>query len=456
MGTARIKTLIFNKRFLQCAVIIELIGVIWLLCLRLGSVAAEGTLETEISVPFVGVTYNMATSNIVSVAANSTVDLQVLQLAATEEDTVQNLAGTRVVGLYVDGGYLCAVTPETVGELQRYFYDKAQEMYAEDSDIVSISFDKVIEFAPLAEDTSTDYIQNTAAVIEKLEANTIAYKSYEIKPTDSVAGIAADLGVAVEDVVNYACKYNDNDVIDWSSKLIVGSKLNVPYEVPYISLQYSKYMEDMEYIPYETKEIYDDTMYDDELSVLTAGEDGVKNLELLVTYKLDGTIANKEIIKSTTVKEAKESVVRVGTVVRVQKAQYTKDTPDGDYVYPVEYADSYISSYMGDGRGHKGLDIAAPYGTPIYAATSGVVSDVGSGWNGGYGNAVVIDNDDGRTCRYAHMSWYVVSEGDTVVKGQIIGYVGNTGNSYGNHLHFEVITSDGNYSNPLNYIYIPQ
>ena len=105
---------------------------------------------------------------------------------------------------------------------------------------------------------------------------------------------------------------------------------------------------------------------------------------------------------------------------------------------------------MGDGRGHKGLDIAAPYGTPIYAAASGTVTRAANKYDG-YGNSVMVANDDGNVTMYGHMSSIAISYGDYVVKGQLLGYVGSTGYATGNHLHFEV-RSNGYYLDPLDYV----
>ncbi len=96
----------------------------------------------------------------------------------------------------------------------------------------------------------------------------------------------------------------------------------------------------------------------------------------------------------------------------------------------------------GSGRGHEGWDMLAPQGTPIYAAIGGTV--VGSAESiGGYGVCIIIMSELNGTAvqtRYGHMVYgsRMVQEGDTVVPGQLIGQVGNTGNSYGSHLHFEV------------------
>ena len=89
---------------------------------------------------------------------------------------------------------------------------------------------------------------------------------------------------------------------------------------------------------------------------------------------------------------------------------------------------------------HLGLDMATAEGTPYYAADDGVVTDAtnGGGYNGGAGNWVVIDHGDGVVTKYMHSLATLVSPGDYVVRGQNIGLVGNTGDSYGAHLHFQV------------------
>lgn len=99
-----------------------------------------------------------------------------------------------------------------------------------------------------------------------------------------------------------------------------------------------------------------------------------------------------------------------------------------------------ITSEWGDGRDHKGLDMAADFGTPILAAESGTVmvaNDYDS-WGYSWGYYVSIYHDSTYSTLYAHCSSLAVSAGDYVEKGQVIAYVGNTGNSFGNHLHFEV------------------
>ena len=123
---------------------------------------------------------------------------------------------------------------------------------------------------------------------------------------------------------------------------------------------------------------------------------------------------------------------------------------DGELCWPLP-GHTYISCNFGEedaygNSGHRGTDIPAPEGTPILAAHSGTV--IISGWNNSYGNQVLLDNGAGLSTRYAHMTAAAVSAGETVTAGQVIGYVGNTGDSTGFHLHFEVM-QNGVRVNPL-------
>ena len=135
---------------------------------------------------------------------------------------------------------------------------------------------------------------------------------------------------------------------------------------------------------------------------------------------------------------------------------YTSDpTPDvTNYIDPYSYVSSgsgycwpapqcsLITSYWGDDRGHKGVDLAtygSAYGLPIVAAQCGTVTIANNSdeWGDGWGYYIQIDHGNGYATLYAHCSSVIVSVGQYVERGQLIGYIGNTGNSYGAHLHFE-------------------
>lgn len=110
-----------------------------------------------------------------------------------------------------------------------------------------------------------------------------------------------------------------------------------------------------------------------------------------------------------------------------------------------------IDPIYGTVRYHAGMDFSAAVGTDIYATGDGTVED--AGWESGYGNCVVIDHGYGYKTRYAHMIRIGVRRGEKVIRGQVIGAVGNTGKSTGPHLHYEVIVK-GRTVNPVNYYYM--
>ncbi|MBE6984074.1 MAG: hypothetical protein E7434_00405 [Ruminococcaceae bacterium] len=126
------------------------------------------------------------------------------------------------------------------------------------------------------------------------------------------------------------------------------------------------------------------------------------------------------------------------------------------FMYPLSYYGVVTSSYgyrvhpiTGNYSFHNGVDLAVGQGTPIYASRSGYVST--AEYNYAYGYYVTINHMDGFSSLYGHMTHYVVSSGEYVSQGQVIGYVGSTGYSTGPHLHF-TIYCNGSTVNPMNYI----
>lgn len=126
--------------------------------------------------------------------------------------------------------------------------------------------------------------------------------------------------------------------------------------------------------------------------------------------------------------------------------------PPGKLLWPVPSTWN-ISSYYGDARSntgsHYGIDIPNAEGTPIVAAESGTV--LTAAWHYSYGNYIILDHGDGLRTLYAHNSQLLVVVGQQVQRGETISLMGNTGNSFGSHLHFEVHESSGR-QDPLGYV----
>ena len=198
-------------------------------------------------------------------------------------------------------------------------------------------------------------------------------------------------------------------------------------------------------VPYETVENQDDQKVKGYKVVTSKGQNGVAETVSRITY-IDGVEASREVVSTQNIVEPVAEQVTVGTAT-VGNATTTKNMSsaatkygNSSFIWPVaKNAKMRISSYFGDGRNHKGFDICSPNGTAIFAAADGVV--IKSGYNAagsGYGNSIIIEHSNGLRTLYAHCETLSVSVGDVVKQGDTIATVGNTGNSSGNHLHFEV------------------
>lgn len=159
-------------------------------------------------------------------------------------------------------------------------------------------------------------------------------------------------------------------------------------------------------------------------------------------------------------KAAKELDAQIKAKEKEYAAQIANVPSESGYLWPLPGGYNTITSFAGGRKhpvtgkygNHSGIDISAPGGTKIYAAMSGVVIHAAKGTGGywSYGNYVIVSHSNGTSTLYAHMSRIGCSKGQTVKQGDVIGYVGSTGRSTGNHLHFEVRKGDTR-TDPLNY-----
>ena len=161
---------------------------------------------------------------------------------------------------------------------------------------------------------------------------------------------------------------------------------------------------------------------------------------------------NRTQLEGTILLEPSTKVVAFVTKEKPKAEQTVTPNKKGTFMHPLNGKGSISSQYGSRwGTFHRGIDIAAPSGTPIYASASGTV--IYSGFNtGGFGNFVMIDHGNGYQTYYAHNKSLNVKVGQKVSKGQQIATVGSTGNSTGNHVHFE-IRLNGTPINPYSYIY---
>jgi len=174
------------------------------------------------------------------------------------------------------------------------------------------------------------------------------------------------------------------------------------------------------------------------------------NQRELATARRDkqSTLANVREDKSEALEHMDELEVESAALsARIQAAQALSESRYTSYSMPARTASAsgfiwpvhgVVTSTFGWrwGRMHEGIDIAVASGTPVVSAAAGTV--IVAGWMGGYGYLVVVDHGNGIATAYGHNTNVTVSAGQTVGQGQLIAYSGNTGNSTGPHVHFEV------------------
>ncbi|MEG0765605.1 MAG: M23 family metallopeptidase, partial [Pseudoflavonifractor sp.] len=290
--------------------------------------------------------------------------------------------------------------------------------------------------------TPRDIPQDLNAMQAALTANTSGQTTYEIQKGDTFMAIAYANDMSMEELQDLNPEVNIN-------RIYIGQILKIKEVVPFLSVRTVDALTYEEAIPCPVEEVPDDTMYKGNSKVLATGEEGLSQVTANVTY-VNGHERERNVTESQVLSQATTRVVAVGTKPR------PKTMPNGYFVWPLygNVTSNFGYRYVfGSYSYHSGLDIAAPYGSPIAASDGGTVvfAGTGSGSNWSYGKYVLIDHGNGKTTRYAHCSKLLVSAGDKVYQGQTIAKVGSTGRSTGNHCHF-MIEINGTAVNPRSYL----
>ena len=355
---------------------------------------------------------------------------------AVYEDQLSDEIGlvTSAYCLYVNDVRIGATPYE--GALEELL-DQLQKA-ASDEDTISCEFAEDVEIRQ--EYVPTSEIMNLGYIAELLYSTKTAEVTYEVKKGDTWSQIAAKNDMSSAELLALNPGYNIN-------KLQIGEVLTLSASVPYLTMTVVKQERYLDDVSYNIEYTDSADLYQGDYKVTSKGEYGKADVMAKTTY-VNGEETERTILSSVTLKEP----------VTEQRLQGTKERPTwlptGTFRWPTS---GRITSYFG-GRSspggigstnHKGIDIAGSYGTPIYAADGGTVTY--AGWMGGYGYLVQISHGNGYVTYYGHNSSLLVSVGDHVYKGQQIARMGSTGNSTGNHCHFEV-RYNGVAKNPLNYL----
>ncbi len=322
---------------------------------------------------------------------------------------------TFAYGLYIDNEFYGAtIQKESITSALNNFAYKYVK--TEIQDILDISFVENVEI-------KEGFFLNHNIVSEESINNIISNNSINYESNNSI-------NITPTNLSNKS--YLDFDPSYYSKDNILNVKIT----------QKEYYFKD---IPFSTTVNYDDNYFKNYEKIIVNGENGVDKLTDTVSY-INGIEVSRQNIEVKNVKSPIDKVVLKGNAN--YNAIYSRSVKPNGFIWPVD--GGYISDHYGSRKGsHLATDIAAPYGTSVFASAQGTV--ISAGWSGGYGKYIVIDHGNGVKTAYGHNSSLLVSVGDYVSQGQPIAKVGSTGYSTGNHVHFEIFIN-GRAVNPVNYI----
>lgn len=326
------------------------------------------------------------------------------------------------------------VTLKTKEEAERVI-SGVEEYFTKITDNITIkekSFNEKVEIKEEFTDISTAMEVEDAQ--HYIINGTSEVRIHKVEAGESFWSISRKYDISLEDLQKANPTANPE-------KIKIGQELNLIVPKSLINVKTIEEITYTDKIPYEQKLELSSSLYKDQTQVKVKGQYGEKEVKAEVV-KINGIESERIVLAEKVIKEPKTQILLKGTKeLPPKKGTGTFSTPTR----------GTITSRFGYrwGRNHDGLDIAAPVGTPVKAADGGEV--IFAGTSGGYGKMIRIDHGAGFVTYYGHLSKINVKVGEKVYKGQVIGAVGNTGNSTGPHLHFE-IRKNGNPVNPSNYL----
>lgn len=297
----------------------------------------------------------------------------------------------------------------------------------------------------------TESIVSEDSIIKLITSKKSVAAYYTVVDGDSPYGILDKLGMSEEELALL------NPDFSMESSLFIGDKILINQEEPFLAVSVTRKETYDERTAFDTTYTEDPTHYEGSSTIVQDGVKGTERVTADVSY-INGIETRRKVLSRVTIEEPTPQIISMGT--KPKPAGVTAAIPDnmpiGQFLWPVGGSDGgQISEMMygyGGYSGHSGIDISAPYGTPIYAAESGTV--ILASWYYGYGNCVMIQHANGMVTVYGHASYLHVYVGQQVTMGEVIADVGSTGQSTGNHCHFEVRLNgqNGTRVNPINYL----
>lgn len=322
--------------------------------------------------------------------------------------------------------------------------------YSDNSSNETVEFEKEVSYI------QGTYLQDSFVseqeIIRQFRSTNHTSYEYTIEEGDTVPGVAQKNSVSVD------LLKEQNENFDGVTLPEVGEKLKITVDEPYLKVKVTREEHYTEEFGFETEYVDDSTAYAGNKVIKVSGENGVYSIVAKVSY-INGAESGRQILTRLMTKQPVTQVVGIGTKPRTNEVAPGQTIEEGKMLWPVGGADGGILNepvwWKGGYGGHRGVDILAPAGTPIYAAENGYVTSCAyDGYNGGKGHYVeILGDESGLTTHYYHASEVTVYKGQHVTAGDCIAYVGYTGATYAYHLHFGV--SVGNteyYLDPYDYL----
>lgn len=268
---------------------------------------------------------------------------------------------------------------------------------------------------------------NANRIADKLTSFTRSERTYTAGEFETVDTVMERFSITEEELLELNPSLKGVTVIPHATRL------TVPVITRFMPIVFKRTITTLSLIDYDTVEIETNTLPIGKQTLIKRGEKGEKRNFIQVTYT-DGAESTRSLLYSQLLEEPVDEEIGVGTYAPKPASENTVLAGSGRFSWPLD--GGRISDHFGGARNHRGIDLAAPLGTNIYAADDGVVRV--AGLNSSYGYYIIVDHQDGTETLYAHSSLLLVTVGQEVKRGQVIALVGSTGHSTGPHLHFEV------------------
>lgn len=309
--------------------------------------------------------------------------------------------------------------------------------YRTDNPKESVVFEKEIQFVPGL--YLSESFVNESSLISLLTSNRTVAAYYTAVEGDAPALIVSKTGLSYDELARLNPGFNE------STRIFVGDRFMITQDEPYLNVIITREEHYNEEIPYDTEYVTTNKRFKGDNLITVNGANGESAVVANVSY-INGVEVARSVLSRVTLKAPVTRVIAEGTMDRPAISASGTTTEAGKLIWPLPQGVGTLSYGWGGYAGHTGQDIMAPYGTPIFAGDSGVVTTIYYepnanyfSCNGGYGNLVVITHDNGLQTYYAHCSAIAdIYVGQRVTAGENIAFVGSTGRSYGNHLHIEV------------------